>query len=262
MSRPRNSKDKQRLQLKTVALMNGLRIRTGAQNVSQFSEWINQRTEHLGWPDMKDSNKWYKYFKGDVSQEPRRVLRLLKELFPETFSFFNEGPARIWTAMWSQSAETLWSICGFTGCEYPDQYSDEGTCLTGQPLAFCESAYNFECSLLMKIDFGETLELRDLTDSIAIYRIHQMINSIHKTDEIGPYRCVRICLDDTNIISELKSLGIYELIDEELTKTEIARLKSEPCYRISVGAEDLDFYASHPFLHCPIQERMSMLRIG
>lgn len=80
-------------------------------------------------------------------------------------------------------------------------------------------------------------------------------------DEVGPYRCVHICLNDTNIVSDLEFLGIYEFVKNELINTEIARLKSEPCYRINVGAEDFDFYASHPLLHCPLQERRAMLRV-
>lgn len=262
MSRPSTTKERQRLQMKTIAFMHALRLRVNAQNPSQFSEWINNVSEPLGWPDMKDSNKWYKYFRGDVNQVPTRMLRLMNEIFPDTHSLFHEGPSRLWSAMWAEDVTDLWQICSFLGYEYEDQENSEITCLAGYILKFSETAYNFECNLILNIEPEEKNNLSLLTESIALYRIHKMINEIHRTDEVGPYRCVRMCLNTQKVTNELKTLGIFEFIYNEIVSTEIARLSNESCYRASIGTGDVTGYALDPFLHCSITERMDILRIS
>lgn len=262
MARPRTAKERQRLQMKTIAFMNALRLRVSAQNPSQFSEWINHVSEPLGWSDMKDSNKWYKYFRGDVSQVPTRMLRLLNEIFPDAHSLFHEGPDRIWSAMWAEDVTDLWQICSFLGYEYEDQEESEKTCLAGNTLKFSETAYNFECNLILNTELEDQINLSLFTEAIAIYRIHEMINKIHRTDDVGPYRCVKMCLDTQKVTNELKSLGIYEFIYNEVIRTEISRLTNESYYRVSVGTHDATGYALDPFLHCSITERMETLRIS
>lgn len=262
MARPRTTKELHRLQIQTIAFMNALRLRVGAQNPSQFSDWINHVSEPLGWSDMKDSNKWYKYFRGNVSQVPTRMLRLMKEIFHDAYPLFYEGRDRIWDAMWAEDARELWNICDFSGYEYENQKVTESTCFMGNTLKFSETAYNFECNLLLKYQTEGQVDFRLLTESIALYRIHKMINEIHRTDEIAPYRCVRMCLDTQKVTSELKTLGIYDFVYDEIVSTEIARLNNESCYRASIGTSDVTGYALDPFLHCSITERMEILRIN
>lgn len=261
MARPRNSKEKQRLQLKTVALMNSLRIRVGAQNPCQFSDWFDRETVHLGWTDTKDSNKWYKYFKGDVGQNPTRILHLLGSLFPDCAGLFHEGPERLWTALWSDSTEELWSICTYTCCAFEGDEEGSLDVMTGNTIFFGESATNFEINLISKLLHSEPYTLSDLSESIALYKIHQTINRIHKTEEISPYRCIKMCLDAENISSELKELGIYDFIYLELTKTEISRLRDESFYRMSTGASDIAQYALNPFGQRSVQDRMVELGV-
>lgn len=262
MARPRTTKELHRLQIQTVAFMNALRLRVGAQNPSQFSDWINHVSEPLGWSDMKDSNKWYKYFRGNVSQVPVRMLRLLKEIFPDASNLFHEGPERVWDAMWTEDVRALWHICNFSGYEYKNQNEAESTCFMGNTLKFSETAYNFECNLILESKSHGDIDFRLFTESVALYRIHKIINEIHRTDEIGPYRCVKMCLDTQKVTNELKALGVYNFVHDEIISTEISRLNSEPCYRASVGTSDVARYALDPFSHCSITERMEVLRIN
>lgn len=262
MARPRNSQEKLKLQLRTIALMNVLRLRVDAENPSQFSEWVNQKSEHLGWPDMKGSNKWYKYFRGDIGQDPLRVLKLLRELFPDVFSIFYDGPDRIWTALWSDDSDELWQICSYQDIAYGCQPDNETIELVGREPFFQDSAYNFECSLLTNRSLGQALDLRDLSESIALYRIHMDINKKTRTDETAPYRCVKLCLDSEEITGALINLGVYDYVQDHLTNVEIGRLESERCYRKAIGNINIMTYADNPFSAQTVDQIMSQLHIG
>jgi hypothetical protein len=262
MARPRNSQEKLKLQLRTVALMNLLRIRVGAENPSQFSEWVNQKSESLGWPDMKESNKWYKYFRGDISQDPLRALNRLKELFPDVFNIFYDGPGRLWTALWSDDSDELWQICNYHDIAYGCQPDNETIELVGREPFFQDATYNFECSLLTNRVLGQALDLRDLSESIALYRIHMEINKKTRTDETAPYRCVKFCLGSKEIIETLINLGIYDYIQDYLKNVEIGRLESELCYRKAIGNINIMTYADNPFSAHTVDQIMSQLHIG
>jgi hypothetical protein len=260
MARPQNTNELRRIQFRTVALMNTLKLRTGIQNPYQFGDWINKKTELLDWADSKYSKKWYPYFEGKIKQEPLRVLQLLNHLFPDASAIYYEGPERLWSALWDPPKE-LWSICGFLVGDYPAQSSEELTTLTGSKVTFCESAYNFECSLILNQIHGQEPNLRDFVDSIALYRLHHAVSQLHKTDEVGPYRCVQMCLKSNNISRALANLEILDFISNELINLEISRLNNEESYRTAVAVDDVVAYAHNPFEFCSVAQRIKALRI-
>lgn len=272
--------------------MHELMRRTGSANPNQFAQWFDEAT--ASWTDVeapshkpskrikqvtatKDQKKWYRIARG---QQPlsERTLEQLARLFPDVRQYFFEGPDRLWEALWGP-VHRLWDVCAVVFYDTPFRPNCEiesdvtvVTTYAGPSLTFDESLYNFECALLLRPynDDGNEYELRDLSDSIAMYRLHQAVSALAKTDGVGAYRCVRACMDTVELwdqfdaFNTFSSLCVYDAINRELTETEIQRLKNEPSYRDSVriGVGDIEQYAKWPRFFCSNKERMEILRIA
>lgn len=266
MARPeRTDAEKLRGRMRTVALVRELAWRVGAANPHQFAGWFDERTG----VSTQTMGKWRFNFNGErpLSEQQLNWLSIFPEL-GNVRRFYLAGPADLWRALWGEDANELWALCGHH--VHPYAYDDPDTLLritdavllSGPGLCFEESLYNFECSILLGQQYGQALDLRNLTESIAFCRLHQAINRIARIDGVGAYRCVRMCFDDDGVSDHLSRLGIREMLDQELTRTEVARLESEPSYRAAVGVDDVDSYARNPFKFCSIVERMEALRIN
>ena len=274
--------------------MHELMSRTKSANANQFGKWFDSSTRHWSRVQSKhnadsieaqragtqeDSKKWYRIVRGEQALS-ERGLQDLQRLFPDAVRYFDEGPDRLWEAMWGD-VDSLWSICGALvhAYEFPDpaRKIDKSTLsdpsplelVTGPELSFEESLNNFEGSLLSYRQFGHEISLRDLSESIALSRLHAAVNRLCKTDGVGAYRCVRLCLDDEGVSLTLKALGehsscidIYETVSKELADTEIRRLQEDPSYRESVGVTDLVGYACNPAAFCSNEARVEALQIG
>lgn len=266
MARPeRTDAEKLRGRMRTVALMREFARRAGAANPHQFAGWFDWRTG----ASTQAMGKWRFNFSGErpLSEQQLNWLSALPE-FGDARRLYLAGPTGLWWALWGEDVSELWALCGHQ--VHPYAYDDpdallritDAVVLSGPGLRFDESLYNFECSMLLGQQYGQVLDLRHLTEAIAFYRLHQAITRIARVDGVGAYRCVRMCLDDDGVSDHLIGLGIREMLVQELTRTEVARLESEPSYLAAVGVDDVDSYARDPFMFCSIEERMEALRIN
>jgi hypothetical protein len=265
----------------TVTFMCEVIRRSGSANPNQFGRWFDAETTSWTYAPKSAANanaksgqvkatlgqkKWYRLAKGEFPLS-RTALGHLARLFPDAYNAFWNGPDQLWNALWAPP-EDLWMICGANAYESPFPDPDEKPWdFTGPVLSYGESLQNFEASLLSRqLVFGAPLELRDLAESIAMYRLHQTVNRLAKTDGIGAYRCVRLCMDAPEIRWHLRSLGVfaefslYDAINDELTSTELDRLTHEPSYRASIGTEDIEAYVRNPSALCSSEQRLELLR--
>lgn len=273
--------------------MHELLRRVGAENTNQFASWFDSETRHwskrpqrraksseaVQLPETQNQKKWYRIIEGRQAVS-ERSLSELRRLFPDAKNYFFSGHSRLFEAMWGDIDE-LWDIASFTGhslelpglgsLNHTPQLIDPHTLETwvDASLPFTEALYNFECSLYGRLQFGESLTIRDLSEAIALYRIHIAISRLCLTDGVGAYRCVRMCLDSEDVAANLKSLGahrakidIFEAVSTELLHAERFRLRSEPAYQMSIGVDTTDHYAVNPFAYCSHEARMQTLRIG
>ncbi|CAB3799636.1 hypothetical protein LMG28688_04966 [Paraburkholderia caffeinitolerans] len=267
--------------------MHELMRRTGSANPNQFAQWFDEATASWTGEEApsrkpnkrikqvtatKEQKKWYRIVRGQQALSPKG-LKQLSKLFPDAPQYFLEGPDRLWQALWGP-VDQLWTICSCVVYDMPyrpDPEVDPGELFTSPELSFEESLYNFECSLLLRRrQFrDEEIELRDLAESIALYRLHNAVNSLGATDGVGAYRCVRMCMDAVELwdqfdaFNTFSSFCVYGAINGELTEMEIRRLKYEPSYRKSVGVSlaDIEHYAKWPRDFCSEEDRMETLHI-
>jgi hypothetical protein len=273
--------------IRTIALMHELMRRTKSANTNQFAKWFDSATAHWSRPlkiepqrpGTEGNKRWYRIVRGEQAiTEPG--LEELQRLFPDAIRYFEEGPDRLWEAMWGD-VDSLWSICGAVvhAFEVPDavRKTDKSSLadsltfelLAGPALSFDESLYNFECSLLSRKQQGEEISLRDLADSIALYRLHTAVSRLCKADGVGAYRCVRLCLENERIAATLQalrahraSIDIYAAVSTDLTNMELWRLRAEPTYRESVRGADFAAHALCPAASRSDEARMELLKIG
>jgi hypothetical protein len=282
----------QRRRIRTIVLMHDLLARVGAVNANQFAKWFDSTTE--SWPrriaaepagdmttqvaETQDSKKWYRIVSG-AQPLSERSLSYLQRLFPDARRIFLDGPGRIFEALWGE-IDTLWLVCRAVGhaYEFPDPKQpvdistfdpDDLEVLADASLSFEESLYNFECSVLTSKEYGDELTIDRLSEAIALYRIHHAISKLCKVDGVGAYRCVRMCLNDRAIATQLRkfkshraTIDVYESISNELFTAEVRKLHNDLEYRKSVGAEDFAEYARNPESLCSADARAELLRIA
>ncbi len=232
-------------------------------NTNQFGDWVNRESEKFGWPDTQFSNKWYHLLRGSFKKPPLDVVSMLCRLFPEAEALYHDGPANLWRALWGDASDptVLWPLCHTRFCNLGPWHDD----VTWRELeaehlnerTFGETLRAFEGELLWAEVYKEPLTLGHLTEAIALYRLHRTINRLAVSDVngSGAYRCVRRCLNDLDIRSELYSYARperkrrapmsppddepsgFELVRDELVEMEIHRLTTESSYLASVGIQ-------------------------
>ncbi|SDQ22649.1 hypothetical protein SAMN05443245_0461 [Paraburkholderia fungorum] len=282
VDQPTKTEELRRRRLMAVTFMWEAIRRSGSANPNQFGRWFDAQT--ATWTHIpksgsdanaksgqlkatEDQKKWYPFAKGE-SPLSKATLSYLARLLPDIYSNHWSGPERLWEALWGPP-EDLWSICGASVYQSPLPKPDaDPELFAGSGLPFEESLHNFEASLLARhLMYGPELELRDLTESIAMYRLHQSVNRLAKTGGAGAYRCVRICLDAPEVRWHLRSLSafanfsLYDELNSELVATELDRLKREPSYRTAIDTSDVQAYVLNPREFCSEEQKVELALI-
>lgn len=239
------SKDIEITKLRTRALIKTLMDAARCDNPNQFGAWINRESEKLGWPDTQSSNKWYQLMDGKLKKPPADVLRMLSQLFPHSEKLYHDGPSNLWRALWGDARDpnVLWPLCrtrfSDDGPWHKETTWNEIEAKFVNERTFHETIREFEGQLLLAIAYNQYLNFNYLTEAVALYRLHQAINSlaVSDVDGIGAYRCVRICLSDCAIKYFLDRYDGYNFIRDELVNMEVCRLTTEQSYFSSVGIQ-------------------------
>lgn len=247
MARPtRTTVEQLRGRMRAVALMRELAKRVGAANPHQFAEWFDDRTSM----NTQASGKWRLNFNGKQPLSPQQ-LQLLSRLDGDVLHLHSNGPADLWRALWGDACE-LWLLCR-------SRFDNDGPMLDDRIWSAIEGEFEnekpfgsalreFEGELLLADAYREPLTLRHLTEAIAFYRLHQHMNSLAPSDVDGDglYRCVHMCLDDSDVLYKLSLLGIYADVVSELEDMEFCRLRRDKSYRTIIATDDLADYVGNP----------------
>jgi hypothetical protein len=150
----------------------------------------------------------------------RRSPEVLR--WPGTKEYFQEGPGRLWKALWG-AKETIWDI-------YPGVDDFEG--LWGEYALIDDVLTNLEMKLFSSVDSRTPLSYEDLGRAIVLYRTLYDGNSCR--DCIRAYICVRLALAD--MAPSLKGLGIYDFLSTHMAYLEFEQVRLS--YRI-LGHQDL-----------------------
>ncbi|MDR5803493.1 hypothetical protein [Caballeronia sp. LZ001] len=244
------------MKLQTRTLIRFLMKRIGCENVNQFGIWVNCESVRLGWKDTHNSNKWRKLDDGDFIRPPVKLVQMLGQLFDDAAHIYINGPANLWQSLWGDATDpnVLWPLCRTRFSNY-GPWLDETTWEAIQSelcneRTFYETIRAFEGELLLAIAYEEPLTLNHLTEAIALYRLHQITNTltVSNVDGAGAYRCIQICLGNKGVYRELQSYLAFDFIHAELVKMERRRLVAERSYRLSIGIEQnlIDKYVENP----------------
>jgi hypothetical protein len=254
MARPkRTDTEAIRSRMRTVALMQELARRVGADNPNQFAKWFDEQADAA----TQESGKWRHNFNGNrpLSTQQLNWLSKLSESL-DAHAMYQDGPSNLWRAMWTDPRD-LWTLCR-TRLRDICANLDSPVWLNDAPLSAAhpndrclgDMLREFEGELLLAEAYGVPLRLGHLTEAIALYRLYQFTNSIARIniDGGGIYRCVRMCTGNHAVRAELDVLGVYELVVSELVATEATHLAASPTYRasVSIAEADIDVY-----LQCP-----------
>ncbi|MGF6983446.1 hypothetical protein QFZ99_002923 [Paraburkholderia atlantica] len=237
-------------------MMTVLMEKTACQNLNQFGARVNNESERLGWNDTQQSNKWYKLTNGSLTKRPDKPIAMLDQLFHCAEQVYEDGPANLWRALWGDATNpaVLWPLCrtriDSNGPWLDDISWKEIEAKLCDEKPFCEAIREFEGELLLAMAYDQPLSLNHLTESIALYRLHQTTNCLARSDVdgVGAYRCIRLCLDDPGIASKLTNYSALNVVRVELIEMEIGRLTRERSYLASVGVQrhQIELYAKDP----------------
>lgn len=263
MARPtRTATEQLRGRMRAVALMRELARRVGAENPHQFAGWFDERTGM----DTQASGKWRLNFTGDRPLSPQQ-LQLLSRLDADVARLHSDGPADLWRALWGDVHE-LWPLSRRRFCIHGPTWDDRIWSaiedeFTDEMLFGC-TIREFEGDLLLADAYHESLTLRHLTEAIVLYRLHQHMNSLAPSDVDGGglYRCLRMCLDDADVLCKLNQMGIYDYVADELADMELGRLNNEKSYRASVATDNIDGYIKDPLAFVSDDTRWKALRFA
>lgn len=254
MARPkRTDTEALRSRMRTVALMQELARRVGADNPNQFAKWFDEQADAA----TQESGKWRHNFNGNRPLSGQQLNWLSKlPASVDAHAMYQDGPSDLWLAMWADPRD-LWTLCR-TRLHDTCTDLDSPVWLDDAPLPAAhrndrclgDMLREFEGELLLAEAYGEPLRLGHLTEAIALYRIYQFTNSIARVniDGGGVYRCARMCTDNHAVSAELNVLGVYELVVSELEAIEAKHLSTSPTYRAAIPIPDADV---NVYLHNP-----------
>lgn len=217
MARPIQSKSERvRGGMRAVALMSELAWHVGAENPHQFAGCFDRCTGM----DTQASGKWRLNFSGDKPLSVQQI-QLLSRLRADASHLHESGPADLWLAMWGDARHT-WRLCrtrlSNLGPSLDDRIWSEIANEFVEEKTFDVTLVQFEGDLLLAEAYGEPLRLRHLTEAVTLYRLYQELNAVVplEIDGSGICRCVRMCLDDRNVVVELRRYGVLEGVRQEL----------------------------------------------
>lgn len=210
----KNSRDLSRTKLRTIALMNYLRMDARASSPYQFSCIISQETESLGWPDIVESNRLYKYFRGDVRRHPTQILNLLSQIFKNTEDIYWNGPEDLWSALWGEAHQTSNIVKSIS------KTLEQSTTEEALNKVFMDYLVDGSFSLTSTIAAYRYLATTDPYGRFGdghgfgrAFSIYQQLTKILKLDEIK---------------NNLSGLGVYEGVQLEISKIEKERVSNRP----------------------------------
>lgn len=203
-----------RIQLRTIALMNQLRVSAEASSPYHLSVIINEKTKNLGWPDMTESNRLYKYFRGNVRRHPTQILSLLSQIFHNVDNIYWKGPEDLWTVLWGEPNQTS------TILKINSKSSEQST---------AEEALN---KVFMDYLVHGTFSL---TSTIAAYRYLAITDPYGRHGDghgvgraFSMYRQLMEILKMDHIKKYLSELGVYDGILIEIVNMEKERISNRP----------------------------------
>jgi len=202
------------IKLRTIALMNQLRINAEASSPYHLSIIINEKTKSLGWPDMTESNRLYKYFRGNVRRHPNQILSLLSQIFYNVDNIYWKGPEDLWVVLWGNPHETS------TILKVTAKSSEQST---------TEDALN---KVFMDYLVHGTFSL---TSTVAAYRYLTITDPYGRHGDghgvgraFSMYRQLMEILKMDDIKEYLSELGIYDGIQNEIVNMEKERISNRP----------------------------------
>lgn len=200
--------------------MNMLRLEVGAHNPHQFSIWLQERSTGLNWPDLVDSNRLYKYFKGQVSRHPAQILKMLGKIFRNVERKYSDGPEGLWTALWGNHIELSASI--------------KKTCNLSEKDSLDNAIKSF---FMRKLVHGAS----NLPASASIYRYLSITDPYSRFSDgngfsmaYSAYQHALEDLDTAEVQCTLTELGVYEGVRQEIIEIERARIASKPTWVTSL----------------------------
>ena len=213
---PASTNSKNQLKLRTISLMNTLRIEAGTKNPHQFGLWLQERVSSFSWPDLVDSNRLYKYFKGQVSRHPTQILKMLDQVFSDVDKKYREGPGGLWIALWGSHLELSASI--------------KKTCIFSERDSLDNAIRNFFTRILVH---GEST----LLASLSTYRYLSITDPYSRFSDgngfsmaYSAYQQALKDLETAEVKSTLTELGVYEGVRQEIIEIERTRIASKPTW--------------------------------
>jgi hypothetical protein len=184
----KTAEERQQKIIQSKALMHLLRDRIGKTSVFGFAGEFDVLTHSVS--PTRYSKKWQPFFNGERPLTAK-ALKLLSAVFLDATTLHNRGPANLWLAMWG----TLNDLRAVV--------TDDLTTWQSFDVALAE----FEADLLLAEHYGAHLTLQHLTKAIAFHRLHHDFLGL---DSAGTCRCVRRCLDETEVQAALSRFAILD----------------------------------------------------
>lgn len=201
----KNLKEREQATVRSVALLNHLASRFGADSHYQFAAIYDESMPDAA--SSQASGKWRPYFVGERPL-PFKLLALLETAFPGAIEFYRQGPKGLWQAMWGPADCLRLPIS--------NELSEFGS--------FDQALAEFEGELLLAEQYRAPLCLEHLSKAVALYRLHYDLLGL---DGEGACRCIRLCLDSDEVCFGLRELGVRQSVETELDAWIMTRLDCE-----------------------------------
>ncbi|NMY10625.1 hypothetical protein HBO38_19500 [Pseudomonas veronii] len=196
--------------------MNHLRMDAGASSPYQLSCIIGQKTKNLGWPDMVESNRLYKYFRGDVRRHPTQIVNLLSQLFQDAEDIYWSGPDNLWSALWGEPHQTSTIVKGISKTL---EHSTTEEALNKVFMDYLvHGSFSFTSTIAAYRYLATTDPYGRLGDGHGFGRAFSIYRQLTKI----------LKLDETKKL--LSELGVYEGVQLEISKIEKERVSNRPCW--------------------------------
>ncbi|RWZ85642.1 MAG: hypothetical protein EO766_16385 [Hydrotalea sp. AMD] len=206
--------------IRTVALMRHLASIVGVKNAYQFAKWFDGKQNTFNRASTAASGKWSRNFSGQVSLKGEQ-LDLLERLIPDARRFYEQGPADLWTALWSDPVN-LWPLCRTRYCDDGPEIDDRIWTVIKDELknerTLDTVIAEFEANLLLAQHYGEPLTIRHLSEGIALFRLYHHINALTRinADGAGLYQSIVACLADINVCHKLNEIVGFDRIQSAI----------------------------------------------
>jgi hypothetical protein len=215
----------QRSCIRTIALMNTSSKIVGAKSINNFSRIFDDTFSNLERDECKDGvnteyrNTWYPFFRGERPITDKQLKRLIC-IEGQVDLLCNEGPSKLWIAMWGDVSDLIEII------------RDYNTSLSQMPFHYITKQVP---RLIRDIADGGRV-IVDLVWAISYYRyLKEMQPSVLVDVENYPvtqascaWVLLESCMNDSFVASELDVLGIRTQVTSELSAKEIERMRKTP----------------------------------